>query len=157
VVSGTAYTFGGLQSGVAYRFRGQSYNQYGGSGWSDWAGPVYQDTLPPVTDADVVGVFGQNGWWRSAVSVALLSNDQGCLGAAQIGYTLDGAAYAYGGPFTVGGDGVHTLSYAATDGVNAEAAHTLSIPIDTTPPQTSVTVNGGAPQDRNGTRVGRSR
>ncbi len=83
IVNGATYTFTGLQAGTGYTFEGQAFNGSGGSGWSDPAGPVYQDTQAPTTTYNPVGTAGVNGWWRSNVSVALLATDAGCLGVKQ--------------------------------------------------------------------------
>lgn len=153
VVTATSSTFTGLVEDVGYRFRGQSSDAVGSSGWSEWTPPVYQDQSAPTTTVDQVGIPGDNGWWQSSVSVALLAVDGGCLGVSAIGYTLDGAVMSYDGtPFLVEGDGVHTLAVSASDGAHTEPPQTMTIGIDTVPPQVSLVVDG--PPGQNGWFVG---
>lgn len=141
VVNGTSATFSGLQEGVGYQFQGIASNSSGSSGWSDPTPPVYHDLSAPVTTADVVGL-GDGQMYRSEVSVALLANDTGCLGVVGTTYALDGVTSPYSGVFSVRGEGTHTLSFASTDGFHSEAAQTLTLFIDVTPPRTTLTQNG---------------
>ena len=114
------------------------------------------DSTPPVTTASVtVGTPGANGWYLGPVSVTLAATDnQGGSGIKATYDAVDNAACApaaptacstYGAPFAVTGDGTHTVTYFSIDTVgNAEAAKTLTINIDTTPPgPTKATLSGG--------------
>ena len=101
------------------------------------------DTTPPVTTATPTGTTGTNGWFKSAVAVALSATDNaGGSGVAKTEYKLDGAgwmAYTAGTPVAISGDGAHTLLYRSTDVAgNQEGDETLTIKIDATKP-TSVT------------------
>ena len=63
-------------------------------------------------------------------------------GVASVQYRLDAGEWvAYAGPFTVSGDGAHTIGYRAIDNVgNVEAGETVSVVVDGTAPKTELTV-----------------
>jgi len=106
------------------------------------------DTVPPTTTAATspVAPNGANGWFTtSPVSVILASTDDTLV--KQIAYSATGAQSI--APTTVAGastlfqianQGVTTVSYQATDAAgNVEALKTLTVKIDTTPPNISIT------------------
>jgi uncharacterized protein YegL len=95
------------------------------------------DPFPPVTTAALAGTAGANGWYTSPVTVTLSAADNiGGSGVAGTTYSVDGGApAAYAGPFTVAGDGVHTVQYYSQDVAgNVEAAQQVTFMIDTTAP-----------------------
>jgi hypothetical protein len=63
---------------------------------------------------------------------------------AEIQYRVDGGTWQdYSGPFTVTGDGVHTVEYRSADYLgNVEGIQSLQIRIDTRPPATRSAVTG---------------
>lgn len=96
------------------------------------------DTLPPVTDAQLLGPLGLHGYYTGTVTVALAACD---APSGPDGVYLDGAAIS--GPVSYTVDGAYALPYYAVDAAgNSEAVRTLSFDIDTAPPAASVT--GGA-------------
>lgn len=113
-------------------------NGYGGTALAQET--VQVDIQAPVTWANVEGTRGNNSWFRSAVTVSLIASDN-LSGIAATRYSLDGAAWStYAAPFTISSDGIHTISYASTDVAgNAEARHTTTIRIDTSPPTVTIT------------------
>jgi hypothetical protein len=94
------------------------------------------DTTPPSTAASLSGLPGVNGWYRSAVQVTLSAADTGPSGIAGTWYGLDeGAAQPYDAPFTVAGDGSHSLAYWSVDRAgNQEVPKQQALKIDGTPP-----------------------
>jgi hypothetical protein len=85
-----------------------------------------------------------NGFYNQNPTVTLSETDAGGPGIGPISYKLDSATTytTYTQPFTITGDGSHTLTYFATDSSGtAESPHTLTITIDTTPPTTTATVS----------------
>jgi hypothetical protein len=114
---------------------------YGADKVSDWVDAVgSHDYSPPITTFNPVGTVGLNGWWRSAVSVALPGTDMGCMGIQATYYTLDGINGNYSGvPFLVTGEGAHSLSFYSTDGGNLEAPQAANLSIDTVPPTLTLT------------------
>ncbi len=108
---------------------------------------VQIDTTAPTTSASlspspVAGYYNQNP------TVTLTAMDA-VSGVAQTQYSVDGGiVQAYGGPFTVSGDGTHTIHFLSTDTAgNVEASETLTFKVDTTAPMTSASF---APPATNG-------
>ena len=102
------------------------------------------DTIPPTTTDTLSGTAGANGWYVSPVNVTLSASDNsGGSGVAATTYSLDGGPQVpYSAPFTISGDSNHTLSFNSTDNAgNVEAAHTIYVPVDTTPPVIAVPAN----------------
>lgn len=102
------------------------------------------DTVPPVTTVTPTGASGANGWFVSPVSITLSAQDNsGGSGVKSTTYSIDGAGQtAYSAPFTVTGDGNHTITFNSTDNAgNQEPVHTIYIPIDSSPPAISVPAN----------------
>jgi hypothetical protein len=94
---------------------------------------------PPVTTATLTGTKGLNGWWVTSVQVKLTATSPDGATIAATNYTIDGGAtQAYSGPFTVSGDGIHTITFWSVDSAgNTEAANPQTIKIDTTRPAIS--------------------
>ena len=102
------------------------------------------DATPPATTDTISGTAGTNGWYTSPVTVSLAAQDNsGGSGVKSTTYTLDGGTQTtYSAPFTISGDSNHTLTFGSVDNAgNAEALHTVYIPIDTTPPVITVPAN----------------
>jgi hypothetical protein len=96
------------------------------------------DTLPPATSHALTGVQGDDGWWRSAVSVRLTATDA-TSGVASTTATRDGASFAYDAPFAVDGEGQHGVTYASRDvASNVEATKVFALSLDTQAPSTSL-------------------
>lgn len=105
------------------------------------------DSTPPTTTAAASPAPNLNGWNNTNVTVNLnATDDTGGSGVKEIEYTLTGA---HGGGGLVGGsvasvtiatEGITTLTYFARDNAgNQEAAKTLTVRIDTTPPTVTAT------------------
>ena len=111
---------------------------------------LYVDCEAPESRHSLGGGEGQQGWYVSPVQVSLFAEDQGtgrsgtthgipnhfASGVQEIKYRVDGESWhTYSGPFTVSGDGSHTVDYYAVDRVgNTESSHSVSFKIDATPP-----------------------
>ncbi|HET6386550.1 MAG TPA: hypothetical protein VFJ58_24430, partial [Armatimonadota bacterium] len=111
---------------------------------------VAGDMTPPITTAAPSGPAGANGWYSGAVTVTLTAADPDEPSDQLITfYAIDGGAQqTYVGPVPVSGDAKHTVSYYSKDRVgNQEAANTLTIPIDSTAPVTTLTFTGPAGSD----------
>lgn len=100
------------------------------------------DTTAPVTTAIVTGAPNAAGWYQTPPVVLLSAVDEaGGSGVASVHYALSGAS---SGSFDVTGasasvspavDGATTLAYYATDNAgNVEAAHSMTLALDATPP-----------------------
>jgi hypothetical protein len=99
-------------------------------------GSISIDTTKPATMATPDRAANGNGWYNAPVTVTLNGTDN-LSGVAKTIYSLDGTPAApYSAPFTVSGDGTHTISYSSVDKAgNAEDAKTLTVKIDTTVPK----------------------
>jgi hypothetical protein len=98
------------------------------------------DTSPPSTTAEVAGTEGKNGWYRSAVAVALRATDVGS-GVAKTEYSLDGgkAWKAYAEPIVVDAQGPTALLYRSSDKTgNAEQVRTLLVKVDSEVPEVAI-------------------
>src|SRR6267378_66797 len=103
---------------------------------------VSVDTTAPASSAVFDGTLGDNGWYRSNVTVSLSGSDA-TSGVAQISYRLDNGSWlVYAGAFVVT-NGEYVLEYFATDEAGlAEATHTTTILINTIAPTTTASVSG---------------
>jgi len=89
------------------------------------------------------GDEGENGWFLGDVVVTLNATG-GTGGVANTSYNLDDEGWqTYTTPFTVSGDGVHTVLYYSNDTAgNDEPVRTAEVMIDTVAPETTAAVNG---------------
>ncbi|HEV8361594.1 MAG TPA: Ig-like domain-containing protein [Candidatus Thermoplasmatota archaeon] len=96
------------------------------------------DTEPPTTATVPDGIPGENGWFRSDVEVRLVCTDNLQCGSTQ--YSVDGSVFAaYGDPFPVSGEGIHTVLASSQDTTgNIEPVTTLEVRIDHTLPSASL-------------------
>lgn len=102
--------------------------------------PETEDVTPPMTHAEIEGVSGAPGFFRSAVTVRLAPTDD-LSGVASSEMSLDGGATwsEYAGPVPLDGDGAYAIGFRSTDRMgNAEAAGTAAVVIDTAPPLVSI-------------------
>jgi uncharacterized repeat protein (TIGR03803 family) len=105
---------------------------------------VATDSTAPTTSAGQAGSMGRNSWYTGPVQVTLAATDpDGSLDVAGTYYTVDGGArqtYTAGAPFTVSGDGAHTILFWSVDKAgNKEPAKSSTIRIDATPPSITAT------------------
>ncbi len=93
------------------------------------------DQTAPDTISDLSGTPGNDPWFLSSVRVTLLTTDT-TSGVAAVSYSLDGGPLQdYTSPFTIGGDGIHSLVYFARDEAgNVAVSESVEIRIDTTSP-----------------------
>jgi outer membrane protein assembly factor BamB len=100
------------------------------------------DTAPPVTQVNVAGTGGTNGWFRGPVQVTLSATDD-FSGVANTFYSLDsGVPQTYGGPFTLSAQGQHTVQFWSVDNAgNTEAAQTILVKIDSGTPVVTASAN----------------
>jgi hypothetical protein len=105
------------------------------------------DRTAPHTSATHPSV-PKSGWFTAPVEV-VLSGIDAMSGVARTSYRVDGGDEAtYDGPITVSNDGTHTVTYWSVDNAgNVEAAETLTLKVDQTPPTTTMTVLGEDPRD----------
>ncbi|WP_409340357.1 OmpL47-type beta-barrel domain-containing protein [Paenibacillus sp. MBLB4367] len=79
---------------------------------------------------------GLNGWYVTPTTLTLTASDV-TSGVTDTVYSLDGGAswQSYSSPIRFAQDGSYTINYRSTDRAgNEEAAHTINIRLDTTPP-----------------------
>jgi PKD repeat protein len=136
--SGSIAAWGWNLFGLTPPPAGTMYTAIASGGWHGLA--LTTDATAPVTSL-AANSTPTSGWYRSAVQVTLTATDNDPATVITTKYTLDGGAeQTYTAPFTVSGDGVHTLAYHSVDTVgNTETAQTAIISIDTTAPVISIT------------------
>ena len=102
------------------------------------------DTSAPTTSASGLQSDDHSGWANAAVTVTLTAADAGRSGVAATYYAVDGGAKTtYSTPFSVTGQGHHTVTYWSVDGAaNAEIAKAGYVNIDLTPPTIATTPTG---------------
>ena len=106
------------------------------------------DLTPPVTNATLDGIAGDNGWWRSAVTCALNAADPVKNGVAsgvvETLFDANGAGEtAYSAPFVLLREGRNTVRFYSRDRAgNAEAPQDVDVYIDTGLPEASLTFAG---------------
>jgi len=92
------------------------------------------DGTPPATTATLAGTRGEAGWFTSAVTVTVAATDD-LSGVAQV--WLNGQP---GTALTLEAEGQHRVDFAAEDlAGNRAITQTLTIQIDQTPPDVTVT------------------
>jgi hypothetical protein len=104
---------------------------------------IRRDATPPVISGlDVSGAAGNNGWYRSDVNVAGLATD------ATSGISL---IEVNGQPSLSFSDGVHSVTVRAVDEAGNESLQTLTVQVDTTPPDLTPQID--TPSGQNGWHV----
>ncbi len=94
----------------------------------------HMDTRPPVTAYYPSGQEGDNGWFRSPVSITLVPSDHGS-GVASTFYRVDEGPWHPGTGFLLGVDGIHTIQFYSVDNAgNRETGYPVTIKIDSAPP-----------------------
>lgn len=129
---------GDTSSWPAHRSSARLISTYG-----DLVLATYTILPPPTTTAALSGTAGLNGWFRSAVTVAL-SATGGDGGVNQTQYRVDGASWqVYTAAFAVTGDGTHTVEFRSQDNADQwETTKSVQVRIDTVAPTTSADVDG---------------
>lgn len=104
---------------------------------------VHVDNTPPNTAIAVNGTDGENGWVVSPVEVTLVADDGAGIGVRRIRYRVGSIWQAYDAPFTISGEGPHTIEYRSVDQLgNREAIRSRSERIDTVAPDTIASPSG---------------
>jgi ABC-type transport system substrate-binding protein len=151
---------------LAYVYQTYAWRTDTFEGWGDWdanpclsldhfwTGPQLMFELepigesPPNTTSEVDGVVGQNGWYRSNVTVTLEATD-GSGSFNRTLYSLDDSDWlTYEDPIEVTGDGEHVLMYYSVDDDGlTEPNNTLDLNIDTVDPSLTIDVSEGTTFD----------
>lgn len=102
------------------------------------------DKEAPTTESSLSGTQGNNDYFKGSVQVTLTASDN-LSGLAGTSYRIDnGIAKSYAGaPFTVSGNGTHTVSFSSQDAAgNFASQTTITIKIDAAVPVTQATLAG---------------
>jgi len=101
------------------------------------------DMSAPSTSVVVSGIGSEMDWYPSAVTVGLNASDS-LSGVDSTFYVVDGGAVqTYSGPFSISGEGSHTIEYWSADlAGNVESHQTRIVRIDTTAPVTQIALSG---------------
>jgi len=131
----------------------QTFFDLAGNPGSATVSAINIDLTAPLTTATPTPAPNANGWWRSAVSVALAASDN-LSGVARTEFSLDGGAFTpYTTPIAASSEGLHTLLYRSIDRAdNQEATRSLTVRIDLTAPEAFLRFD---PATRNLVVVGR--
>jgi hypothetical protein len=100
------------------------------------------DNIAPTTTISLTGTPGNNGWYKSDVTIILAATDNpGGSGIAKTEYSFDNTNWTtYTSVFAITTEGTTTVYYRSTDKAgNIESAKSQTIKIDKTPPV--ITVN----------------
>lgn len=98
------------------------------------------DTMPPTTAYLIEGVQGQNGWYRSPLSIRLIAADSGS-GVAATYYRVNYGPWQTGTLFPLTGDGSYVLSFYSVDVAgNVESSFPVQVKVDTAAPGTPIAV-----------------
>lgn len=104
----------------------------------DGAAPQLVATLDPAAPNRVTSWFQQ-----SAVAVALAATDNRDAAPA-IDYAIDGGTpVAYAEPFSITGQGTHSVRYTATDAAGNVTTRTKTVKIDSVAPRTTIIPSTG--------------
>jgi hypothetical protein len=106
-------------------------------------GGINIDKTAPVTSYSPAGLLGNNGWYRSSVSVTLSASDA-TSGVEHTEYSMDNAVWmVYSGPFTVSDEGSTAIYYRSVDQAgNKEPVKSATITIDRTEPTAVCSLSG---------------
>jgi hypothetical protein len=102
------------------------------------------DTTPPVSTTVASPAPNAAGWHKTDVTVTLSATDNaGGSGPARLEYNLNNTGWQKStAPVVVSTDGSHTFQYRAIDRArNQEAAKSITVKIDKTPPTVSCSAN----------------
>lgn len=103
-----------------------------------------KDLTLPTTTVDITGDEGENGWYRTPVTVELQGQDnEGGIGLEYTLYSLNGNDwFEYTEPLVFDTEGDYQIIYQSYDKTeNQEPRQTLNFHIDKTPPQVSLGVS----------------
>src|SRR5437773_2500583 len=145
VISGTTVVatipVGNIPYGVAYD-SGDGYVYVANSG-SDTTSVISTTTPGPTTAATLAGTAGSGSWFVTPVGVTLTASDAASVIVAT-NYSVDAGTWQeYMAPFTVSGDGNHTVQFYSVNAAGfTESTETLAIHIDTTSPTASAVPSG---------------
>ncbi|WP_424359075.1 OmpL47-type beta-barrel domain-containing protein [Methanocella sp. MCL-LM] len=107
---------------------------------------IQVDSVPPVTNAKLTGTGGDNGWYRSDVTVNLTAEDAS-TGVHRTQHSYDGSEWLDRALFTVSKEGENPVYFRSIDYAgNVESQRMLSIKIDKTAPSIDCTFEGSSPQ-----------
>lgn len=101
-------------------------------------GSVDLDTIAPTTTANTVGPNGSNGWFVGTTTVSLSAIDGGS-GVQGTYMSVDGAATTTATSTILSTEGEHLIAHYSRDFAgNTESAHYLTVKIDKTPPEATI-------------------
>jgi PKD repeat protein len=134
----TGFTIGNYTIGAyAWPVQGETItdNNFLVNGTVEITGLIIQDKTPPITTVSLTGTLGDEGWFKSEVTVTLSATDD-FLGVNEIRYSLDNMSWTgYTVPLVMTNEGNTSLYYKSIDRAgNSENAKLETIRIDKTAP-----------------------
>ncbi len=108
-------------------------------------GTYRRDSQFPSSTVSITGTQGTNGWYTAAPTATVNRSDPAPSSGVNAWYTVNGGApVQYSAPVVISQLGQVPFTYYARDGAgNQEAAHALTLKIDTTAPPPPVLVDEG--------------
>lgn len=97
------------------------------------------DTVPPVTEYQVIGTLGTEPWYKSMITLKLDSEDT-CSGIANINYKINGVLNTSAEPVTIQlGDGIYQVDFYSLDRQsNSELPQTMTLHVDSSAPDIEI-------------------
>lgn len=95
-----------------------------------------EDTTPPVTEINLSGIRGKNGWFTSTIQTTLSASDASGSGVLKTIYKIDDSLPVdYTQPFALNRENISTIAAQSIDKVgNTEDPVNGTVKIDTLPP-----------------------
>jgi len=100
------------------------------------------DTTSPVTTISLSGTLGNQGWYKSDVTITLSATDD-MSGVNKIEYSFDNAVWTtYVTSLTLTAEGTTTVYYKSTDNAgNIEAVNVRAVKVDKSSPTTTINLS----------------
>ncbi len=145
IAVGEYSTVGIKEDGTVVAVGENRFGQLNLQSWDNIKQPVCasSDATPPITTYAIGGTAGSNGWYVSDVSITMTATDSDS-GVKEVHYSMNGGAEVVtagsSASVSLTAEGSHPVSYYAIDNAgNTEAAHSVSVSIDKTPPAITIT------------------
>lgn len=107
--------------------------------------PIAVDIVPPSIEyyIDPPSPDGNDDWYVGTVYISLVADGTGS-GVDELNYQIDdGGWHDYGGQFSPGVEGIHTIYFTAIDMAGNEVVENITLKMDSVAPQATITQPDG--------------